>query len=573
MSPERKRFLKNIEARVLPFTVFFLLVVAGLSAMFFVLPPENITVKAASTTDFDHYKQVWVQSSQVDNSLINFPVWFYQSSADYNGLDSDSFSFFDGTDGGATELPWEFEVYDDATDTIGAWVNISSISSSSNTSFYIFYDDSASNDGGENNPTGVWDSGFEAVWHMNGVVSGSGGTVDDSTSNGNDGTTAGGVTDEQTGVAGDCFDFNRADSEYFSYSAISPLSDFTLEAWGNNDDWSVPTADGNDKAICSWKTGTNEDWYQLTVYDDNSADSSIIQVSADTGNDDGGKKDAESGDIDTHVGWYYMVGVRDTSNTNLYLYLNESLVDTTSISGDTSNIVTSQQCVGGRGDGGAEYWDGLLDEIRISSVARNASWLKATFYSISSPSTFLEFGSEQDVSGSGSEEQCYYNTSGLDGSDRITFGSGQANAVLWSNATGNWDAGAMLEIEVSTNASVNIDDIIIDLKDTDLHTSVHWENISIDVAYSSTSFADANSSFPNDDYAVVDIDDGSGNVSLNASWDLDWANPNPFPLSNDTTGADHFFCVRFKLEVPSDATVGGPYTTDAWEVVWKTTGE
>ena len=181
---------------------------------------------------------------------------------------------------------------------------------------------------------------------------------------------------------------------------------------------------------------------------------------------------------------------------------------------------------------------------------------------------------ELDSGGSGgSGEICYYNLSGYDGSNRITFGSGQADEILWSNATGNWDAGAMLNIQVSTNATINVTDIFIDLNDTDLHTSVHWENISIDVAYSTTSFADANSSFSNDVYAIVDIDDGAGNVSLNGSWDTAWANPNPFPLSNDTMGADHFFCIRFKLELPSDATTGGPYTTDAWKVIWETTGE
>jgi len=172
----------------------------------------------------------------------------------------------------------------------------------------------------------------------------------------------------------------------------------------------------------------------------------------------------------------------------------------------------------------------------------------------------------------GGVETCYYNISGLDGSDRVTFGSGTAGTVLWSNASSNWDAGAMLNIQVSTNATVSIDDICINLKDSDLHTSVHWENISIDVAYHTTSFASANATFPNDWYSFGD-EEGDYNISLNASWDTDWGGANPFPLTNDTVGADHFFCVRFRLAVPSDATAGGPYTTDQWEVIWKTIGE
>ena len=46
MSPKSKKRIKKIKAGMFPFTVLFLLVVAGLSAVFFVLPPEKTIVRA-----------------------------------------------------------------------------------------------------------------------------------------------------------------------------------------------------------------------------------------------------------------------------------------------------------------------------------------------------------------------------------------------------------------------------------------------------------------------------------------------------------------------------------------------
>jgi len=168
------------------------------------------------------------------------------------------------------------------------------------------------------------------------------------------------------------------------------------------------------------------------------------------------------------------------------------------------------------------------------------------------------------TSGAAQGEICYYNYTGLDESNRTTFGSGTPGDTLYSNATANWNTGAMLTIEISVNDTVYVEDVCIDFAETDLHTSVHWENISISV--------DLDNSTWHAFAAVTDIDQGgdASNISLNTSWASICSDGNPFPISNTSVGVDDYIYVLFKLDLPDDAETGGPYTTDSWNILWKT---
>ena len=47
-----------------------------------------------------------------------------------------------------------------------------------------------------------------------------------------------------------------------------------------------------------------------------------------------------------------------------------------------------------RNGGTAQFWNGTIDEVRISSSARSADWIAAEYNNQSSPSTFYNFGAE-----------------------------------------------------------------------------------------------------------------------------------------------------------------------------------
>jgi len=43
-----------------------------------------------------------------------------------------------------------------------------------------------------------------------------------------------------------------------------------------------------------------------------------------------------------------------------------------------------------------QFYNGLLDEIRLSNIARTASWIQTTFNTQNDPSSFMSFGAEED---------------------------------------------------------------------------------------------------------------------------------------------------------------------------------
>ena len=76
---------------------------------------------------------------------------------------TDTTSGFTPTPGGVTKLKWQVEKYDGTTGNLIAWVKIPSVSSSSDTVFYLFYGDSSINTD-QSDPPNTWDANFKGVW-------------------------------------------------------------------------------------------------------------------------------------------------------------------------------------------------------------------------------------------------------------------------------------------------------------------------------------------------------------------------------------------------------------------------
>jgi len=63
--------------------------------------------------------------------------------------------------------------------------------------------------------------------------------------------------------------------------------------------------------------------------------------------------------------------------------------------GQSSDIDTSAKPLYLGSDDRNTYYDGRIDEFRISSVVRSAAWLAATWENIDAPNTFYFVGSEE----------------------------------------------------------------------------------------------------------------------------------------------------------------------------------
>jgi len=157
---------------------------------------------------------------------------------------------------------------------------------------------------------------------------------------------------------GGCFD---GSSGYIDTTLDYTADDLTLEAWVKSSDWSsATTAD----IVDTWTTGANEEWYRLCFGSDQ-----LFEFAVDTGADEGGREVAEY-DMTNLIGWHHIAGVRDTSTPSLNLYLDGTLVDSTTPSSVVSVNPSSSLTIGARADGGAEFFNGTIDEVRISKIAR-----------------------------------------------------------------------------------------------------------------------------------------------------------------------------------------------------------
>jgi hypothetical protein len=153
-------------------------------------------------------------------------------------------------------------------------------------------------------------------------------------------------------------------------------------------------------------------------------------------------------------GWTHIVGVYDGSS--IKLFVNGSQVSSSS---ETGNIASSGTplVIGADTEISSEYFNGALDEARISNSARSADWVATEYNNQSTPSAFYTIGT--DASG-GPNLTSLSRVSGLSGTPvTITgtnFGSTQGSSTVTFNGTSatvsSWSATS-ITVTVPTSAA------------------------------------------------------------------------------------------------------------------------
>ena len=341
-----------------------------------------------------------IDYNKIDSSLSNFPVTVFFTSSqgeeifDEFDADSDYMKCAFTSDDGTTQLYAEKELFDVSEEKAIYHVKVPSISSSANTIIYYYFDNSHADNtsyvGAIDTTAGanVWDSNFKAVYHM---VDATTSTIKDSTSNNNDGTKKGANEPiEATGKVGQGQDFDGTDDyiEIPDFSLFDGLNDFTVEAIVNAD--SVPASDDwrNAPVILSFRGESN---YKIT-YDDTSASnpdrlSSRAKLSVSSWTT---LVESTRQSIDTD---YFHAITFDTTNGWVW-YENGSSQDTNA---NTESFVSSIEAnyIGWDDTGTNRHFNGLIDEVRISSTARSAAWIKATYNSLWD--TLLTYGNKEII--------------------------------------------------------------------------------------------------------------------------------------------------------------------------------
>jgi hypothetical protein len=342
--------------------------------------------------DWDYRKQITIDPLQVVADETNFPVLVsFSSDADLaaHAQDDHDDILFTSSDG-VTKLSHEIEEFNGSTGKLVAWVKLD-ISGSLDTVLYMYYGNDTV--GNQEDINGVWSNGFAAVYHLNNNPGpGNSGDILDSTSNNKHGTAEASMesNDLVPGQIGNGIDFDGGDDYVW---APDPLdgNTMTISAWIKSFDFSQ-----------SWHTIAQRDdqesewWYDWQFYaranDTPSINHAVFRVDVDD-NDDA-NEEAESDIVLSINTWYYLVGTYDS--TDLKFYRDGTLRDTDTHAGtipDSGNDMWIAM-----NDEWGEPFEGIIDEVRVSTTPRTASWIETSYHNQFNPVAFYKsIGSQEDI--------------------------------------------------------------------------------------------------------------------------------------------------------------------------------
>lgn len=341
---------------------------------------------------YSFYRAITIDHTKVQNSnQSDFPVLI---SGTYsflktvpNGGDVQNGSGYDiaffSDNGLTTQLKHETEYHNAITGVVVYWVKVPTVSYTSDTVIYIAYGDAGiSTDQSDKN--NVWDSNYEAVFHLgNGTTLG----ATDSTSNANNGTISGPTA--ATGKIDGGANFvasNFADKITGTGIAIASTA-FTVSMWIK----SVTSSGGQPMSIGS--NGNTREALHLRKIDDTTFRFGMYADDLDgTLSNIGGT-------------WTYLAFRLDGS------YRQSIWQDSGEVANRTAGGYFVGDTVWSIGQwmqfGGSEYWDGDIDEVRVSTTHRSDDWLGTEYNSQNDPATFYSMGSAVAV-GAGANSGMFF---------------------------------------------------------------------------------------------------------------------------------------------------------------------
>ena len=327
-------------------------------------------------------RSLTIDHAQVPSGQTDFPVlvWFTDATLKtiaYGGhvQRSDGFDVgFFGDALGMTPLKWEIERYTPVTGELVAWVKIPSVASGGDTVFFLRYGDpSITTD--QSDPVNVWTNNFLGVYHLK---DGTTLSVADSR-NVNNGTNHG-----ATPVAGQIDGgaaFAAASSQYIDCGTGFHNSAMTYSGWVNAA--SLPNAYN-----CPFGRSDGTDRFVVEVKSNGK-----LYVSAFVGSGTYREYDGTGSHTLSTGTWYYVAAAFDNvGGLNVYVNAESDHAAIASPQALFASIIATD--IGQDPGVAVRFWDGGVDEVRISSVRRYADWITCEYNNQKAASTFVRVGNE-----------------------------------------------------------------------------------------------------------------------------------------------------------------------------------
>jgi len=309
-----------------------------------------------SVSGYGSSTAIVIDDSAISETLTNFPVLISDDSfisTVYANTESDGKDLLFTSDaGGNTPLAFEIVEWDTGNSTSQVWVKMPSISSSADTTFYVWYDNSsaiapaaAADNGGDN----VWTNSFASVWHLE-EETGAGAYLDDSAGNYDATPVSANWVDAQVGYGREI-----TTNGYLTVASPSFAASYSLGTW-----FYAPLA------ATTWKTMFRG---PASVY----KHPIIVDANGLLGYYDTGGSNFVSSGFDTDslsTGWHH---IRTTSTGGSTIFY----VDGQNVGSVAKQSSGGLYAIGNYEAGGQSF--GKIDEVRMDDVARSSGWVEAEY--------------------------------------------------------------------------------------------------------------------------------------------------------------------------------------------------
>jgi hypothetical protein len=384
----------------LPAGLFSLHIIAVEGSITTLVSTDQVSVIAGNTVattmpGWGFSKRLFLNTTasgaNVSNDVYGFPLLVRLNSLNFDfaqAHDSGQDTRFSKKDGSA--LPYEIERWDPANSQAEIWVKIDTVYGNDSSHYFIMYWGASA--GPASNSAAVFDTanGFQGVWHLCQ-------SAKDATINHYDGTLSDTAPVPAPGMIGMAYAFDGISNSIAMNGTANSTMNFpqdghySLSAWVSADTLGssgMPgTSDKSDMTIvskdnCQYALKTRAANWAFFEYEDKTGWQSSFAPAIEKA-------------------WKYVVGVRDGNRQYLYvdgICITDSVnmlsvfTDPRSTAADVAigkmpgkvypSILT---------EGSGYYFNGKIDEVRISSLPLTANWIKLCFMNQKSSDALIVF--------------------------------------------------------------------------------------------------------------------------------------------------------------------------------------
>ncbi len=343
-------------------------------------PQVTYTQPSWGGVEFEFRKNITIDASKVAANLNGFPVMIeLYKDPDLWGVRQVSGNDILFADIDGNKLPHEIELFDQNQSHLIAWVK-ADLAGSTNTVISMYFGSKTASN--QQNPSGVWDSNYDAVWHLS--EDPTEGLIYDSTLNNHDGTPAGAMTssDQVNGQIDGSLDFDGND-DHITIGQVTSNSwtAITVEAW-------IRMEDTGDDRVLAKEEGTGSGPYIFIL----GKSGSNLKCRLTTDGTGGGYTELQpSGGL--IVGkWQHIAFTWSSITTAFKGFIDGANIATLYRDGDSilnsvENVIIADMSYFAR------QFRGIIDEVRISRVARSNEWISTQYNNQYDPLSFYSVSS------------------------------------------------------------------------------------------------------------------------------------------------------------------------------------